>query len=294
VPEITKRRVGELIRGLFKILAANPEGLPAKAALEQLAISVPPTEFENSTYPKHPNTRRFEKIVRFSTVTVAKAGWMTKDRGLWAITEEGKQALWTLTDPVAFSTQASKLYRQWKRNRPEPETEIIEEEAAETATTLEEAEESAWGEIENHLSTMSPYDFQDLVAGLLRGMGYHVLWVAPPGPDKGIDIIGHSDPLGIRGPRIKVQVKRMGDKIAVQGLRSFMAMLGEEDAGLFVCTGGFTKDAEGEARNQEKRRLMLVDSRRLFDLWVENYNNIPEVQRQLLPIRPVYFLLPRQ
>jgi len=40
-------------------------------------------------------------------------------------------------------------------------------------------------------------------------MGYHVAWVAPPGPDGGVDVIAQSDPLGINGPRIKVQVKEV-------------------------------------------------------------------------------------
>jgi len=44
---------------------------------------------------------------------------------------------------------------------------------------------------------------QDLVAGLLRGMNYHVSWVAPAGADKGVDIIAHPDPLGIQRGRIK-------------------------------------------------------------------------------------------
>jgi restriction system protein len=58
--------------------------------------------------------------------------------------------------------------------------------------------------------------------------------------------------------------------------------------------GGFTRDAEDEARRQEKRRIMLVDLKRLFDLWVEHYDKIPEVQRRLLAIRPVYFLIPSE
>ena len=72
-------------------------------------------------------------------------------------------------------------------------------------TKDEEAEESAWNSIEEHLRNTSPYDFQNLVAALLRAMGYHVSWIAPPGRDGGIDILAHTDPLGISMPRIKVQ-----------------------------------------------------------------------------------------
>jgi restriction system protein len=58
--------------------------------------------------------------------------------------------------------------------------------------------------------------------------------------------------------------------------------------------GGFTRDAEDEARRQEKWCIMLVDLKRLFALWIEQYGKIPKVQRRLLPIRPVHFLIPSE
>lgn len=288
--EITRRRNGELVRGVFKLLLAHPEGLPAKTVLEKLEEIVPPTEFEQSTYPRRPDVRRYEKIVRFSTISAVKAGWMVKDRGLWVLTDTGRRAYEEFPDPEEFRREATRLYRKWAAERPEEPEE--EDSSPDAATTLEEAEEAAWTEIEEHLQQMNPYDFQELVAGLLQGMGYHVAWVSPPGPDKGIDVIAHTDPLGIQGPRIKVQVKRRIDKTNIDGVRSLLALLGEGDIGLFISTGGFTRDAEDEARRQEKRRVMLVDLKRLFDLWVEHYDRIPEVRRRLLPIRPVYFLIP--
>jgi len=293
VAEITRERTGELVRGVFAILMPHQEGLPAKEVLASLATQAPPTEFEASTYPGRPNVRRYEKIVRFSTIGPVKAGWLTKNRGLWALTEEGREAYRRLKDPKQFMLEAHRLYRQWADQQPETEEEGegAATDGADAATTLEEAEETAWSEIEAHLSKMNPYDFQNLVAGLLSGMGYHVAWVAPPGPDKGVDVIAHSDPLGMTGPRIKVQVKRTDDRMSVKEIRSFMAVLADGDVGLFVSKGGFTKDAEEEARHQEKRRLMLVDLRRFFELWIEHYAAIPELQRRLLPLRPVHFLV---
>ena len=72
--EITRRRVGELQRGVFKILLEHSDGLPAKEILDRLGGLVPPTDFERSEYPKRPRVRRFEKIVRFSTIAPVKAG----------------------------------------------------------------------------------------------------------------------------------------------------------------------------------------------------------------------------
>lgn len=290
--EITRRRAGELVRGVFQILSSHPEGLPAKQVLERLPTLVPPTEFEKSTYPARPTDRRYEKIVRFSTITAVKAGWLLKDKGLWSLTDEGRKAFSHFSDPERFAVEAGRLYRQWKQQQPEPEETESDEEASEAAITLEEAEESAWAQIETYLGKMSPYDFQDLVAGLLKGMGYHVAWIAPAGPDKGVDIIAQSDPLGVTGPRIKCQVKRTGERMTVKEVRSFLAVLADGDIGLFVSFGGFTKDSEDETRNQEKRRAMLINLRRFVDLWVEYYHRIPEPQRQLLPLRPVHFLAP--
>ena len=123
-------------------------------------------------------------------------------------------------------------------------------------------------------------------------MGYYVAWIAPPGPDKGVDIVAYTDPLGANGPRIKVQVKRRADKIAVQEVRSFFAVLGSADIGIFVCLGGFSSESHAEARHQETRRNSLIGADELIDLWVEHYDRIPESSRQLLPLKPIYYLAP--
>jgi restriction system protein len=283
------------MRGVFQILASHQDGLPAREVLARIEAVVPPTPFEASTYATRPGVRRYERIIRFSTIGPVKAGWLTKDKGHWTLTEDGRRAYQQFTDAELFMREAHRLYRKWADAQPKDESEDISDEPGAAAAAVEEAEERAWSEIEAHLAEMNPYDFQDLVAGLLRGMGYHVAWVSPPGADRGIDIIAHSDPLGITGPRIKVQVKRRpGERTGVDGVRSFMATLADGDVGLFVSSGGFSKDAEDEARRQEKRRLMLVDLKRLFDLWVEHYHRIPETQRRLLPLRPVYFLEERE
>jgi len=190
--EITRRRCGELVRGVFRILLEHPDGLRAKEVLQRLERVVPPTPFENSTYPNRPNIRRYEKIVRFATITSVKAGWLVKNKGSWNLTDEGRIAFQRFLDPEQFDTEARRLYNEWRADQSDDGT-TEDDSATQSATTLEEAEESAWSELETYLEQMSPYDFQELVAGLLRGMGYHVEWISPPGPDRGIDIIAHSD-----------------------------------------------------------------------------------------------------
>jgi len=71
-----------------------------------------------------------------------------------------------------------------------------------------------------------------------------------------------------------------------------MAVLGDQDVGIFVSTGGFTSDAESEARTQERRKVSLVDLEKLFDLWVQHYDKVAEVDKHLLPLKPVQYLAP--
>lgn len=182
--EITVKRNGELLRQVFQILLDHPEGLQAKEVLERVERSLPLTDFEKSTYSARPNIRRFEKIVRFATISTVKAGWLQKNKGQWIATEEGKQAFSRFVDPERFTLEARKLYKQWEATQPE----VISEETSDSpdvTTTYEEAVETAWAEIQQYLQKINPYDFQNLVASLLRAMGYHVSWVAPPGQDGG-------------------------------------------------------------------------------------------------------------
>jgi restriction system protein len=301
--EITRTRVGELQRGVFKILLEHPEGLPAKEVIQRMQDVVPPTDFEKSDYASRPGVQRFGKMIRFATIGPVKAGWMIKDKGKWYATEEGKKAYTKYPDPNLFRMENGRLYHEWLDKQPKDlsesgldakdETAAIES-VAETASAFEEAEENAWSEIERFISVMNPYDLQKLVAALLRAMGYHVSWIAPPGPDKGIDILAHTDPLGTSTPRIKVQVKRRADRVRVDDLRSFMSLLGEHDVGIFISTGGFTSDAESEARTKETRKLTLLDLEKLVDLWVKNYDKIEESDKRLLPLKPVYYLAPAE
>jgi len=288
--EMGKERKGQIQQATLKVLRENSDGIQAKNVIAEVENRLTLSEFEKSDYPNHPGVRRFGKILRFLTIGPVKAGWITKEKGIWSITDEGVKVLQSFPDPVKLHAESARLYRVWKEK--EKPTDDGEENGP-SSTTLEEAEEIAWTEIKDHLAKMNPYDFQKLVGGLLKGMGYYVTWISPPGPDKGIDILAHTEPLGVEGPRIKVQVKRTPEsKVSADVMRAFMSTLGDNDVGIFVASGGFTKDAEKEAREQEKRRLMLLDLEAMFDLWIENYDDIPEEDRVLLPLRFVPYLAP--
>lgn len=161
--EITRRRTGELLRELFNILMAAPDGVQASAALQALASRVTLTAYEVDSYES--GGRRFEKIVRFATVDCVKAGWLVKDKGIWTITEEGRKAYLELRDPEAFYRRACKLYAEWKAAQPEAyggataETSVgvdgPEASAKSVSVTVEEAVEQALVEISAYLRAIN-------------------------------------------------------------------------------------------------------------------------------------------
>lgn len=295
--EVTRKRTGELLRHAFDQLIKNSDGLPGRDVIEYVASKVTLSPYEAGAYDA--GGRRFDTIIRYATVDCVKAGWMVKQHGRWTVTAEGQKAHQSLTEPEAFYKRAVQLYAEWKKGTEGKagDSAAVPDQsgvvAVSTATiTFDQAEEKAWADIEQHLTTMPPYEFQDLVAALLRAMGYHVGWVAPPGKDGGVDILAYNDPLGTRPPRMKVQVKRQQQKVTVDGLRAFLAVVGADEVGVFVNTGGFTDDAKGEARAQHGKRVTLVDIERLVDLWTEHYAKLDESGRRRLPLQPIYFLAP--
>ena len=291
----TKRRRGEIIQAVLRVLAAQ-EAVAAADAVSQARELLSPNEWELGSYPSQPGVPRIETMIRYGTIGPVKAGWLVKDRGTWQITEDGRQALEGFPDPVVLQAEVGRAYRAWKSVRDADEDDegfdegsIAPPEAP--GLTLELAEESALREIQQHIGRINPYDFQKLVAALLRAMGYFVAWVAPAGKDGGVDIVAFTDPLGASGPRIKVQVKRhTSGKISAIDLRAFMAVLGPNDVGMFVTSTEFTSEAMVEARQQETRRVSLIGLKGLLDLWIEHYARIDDAERQLLPLQPVYFI----
>jgi restriction system protein len=223
-----------------------------------------------------------------------------KQKGIWSVTEAGRVALRSFKDPEAFYKEAVRLYRQRKASRDlsEPVTEVdIESEEGinkSARITFEQAEEQAREEIEDYFASMNPYELQQLVADLLKAMGYYPSWISPPGRDGGLDIVAYPDPLGTRPPRIKVQVKRQTTAVDEDGLRSFLALVNEDDAGLFVSIGGFTRSAQEAARKQERRKITLIDLNRLVELWIEFYNKLDNLAREQFPLTPIYFLTPKE
>ena len=67
--ETTRKRLGELTRGVFAVLVDLTDPLPVSQVLKLVAERVPPTPFEQEMLPRYPNIRRFDNTIRFATTS---------------------------------------------------------------------------------------------------------------------------------------------------------------------------------------------------------------------------------
>lgn len=144
--------------------------------------------------------------------------------------------------------------------------------------------------IKDRIAGLSWQDLQELVAGVLRAMGYKTR-VSPAGPDRGKDIIASPDGLGFEDPRIVVEVKhRPQTSMGSQEIRSFLGGRHPGDKGLYVSTGGFSKDAHYEAeRANIPVTLMGLDD--LVELMVSNYDKMDAETQRLVPLKRIFWPL---
>ena len=130
-------------------------------------------------------------------------------------------------------------------------------------------------------------EVQELVAGLLRAMGYKTM-VSPRGPDRGRDIIASPDGLGLEDPRIVVEVKHRVGQVGSKEIRSFLGGLRQGIKGLYVSTGGFSKDAKYEAE-RSNIPITLIDLDMLVDLIIQYYDSFDIETQAFLPLMKIYW-----
>ena len=283
--EITPHRIGELLKIVFELLWHHPEGLASKEILAQIPKLIHLTEYEHGAFPSSPNIPRYETVIRLATIPLVKAGWLEKNnKGRWYITNDGRQACRQYNDAGEFYKEAARLYSEYfERMRGRPTIFL----------TLEDAKERSWEQIQEFLLGLRQFEFKILVGDLLHAMGYHVAWLVSSERFHGkIDYVAYIDPLGIKQPRIVVQVKHKGQATTVEGVKDFLSILEDGDFGLLVSTGGYTNEAREEARKYTDRKFTLVDLDGFYELWVEHYEKLTPERRSRLPLEPVYFLTP--
>lgn len=287
---------------VYQILLANGEAMRSRDIFSKIADQVPMSAAESEIHESNGLTR-WATILHWYSVDAVKAGFLTKKAGTWTLTEEGRQNV--ALGPVAAFLRGQKGYKQWAASQTPGQVQQVApvtEEAIESnvlditqpqtrQAIFDSTQGQARSDIEDFIRAKNPYEFQELVAALLRGMGYHTPFVAARGPDGGIDIIALRDPLGVTTPRIKVQVKHRPDHaIPPSDVRSLKGVLDSDtEFGLFVTSGRFTSDATSFAR-QSGVNMRLINLDEFIELWIQFYQKLTDEDKLHLPLQPIMFL----
>ena len=291
----SKRSAAKTMFATFKILKEAGGQLPGKQIIEKIRNTIDLTEWEREIYEKTGYVR-WESILHFYTIDCIKAGFLRKNKGVWYLTEEGEKAI--PLGAVKLLETASQLYRHWAAdNKPKKDketeevTELEENKTQTQKANLDLFEEQAIAGIKEFIKSKNAYEFQDMVAALLRAMNYHTPFISPKGKDGGLDIVAYNDPLGATSPRLKVQVKhRPGTVVPVDDIRSLTGLLNKDgDIGLFVTSGYFTSESERSAR-ESHRHIKLLDIDNFISLWQEFYDRLKDDDKNMLPLHSIYFL----
>lgn len=161
------------------------------------------------------------------------------------------------------------------------------EDIEEEIDPYERIEEQAIERIKDRILSLDWDETQELVAALLRALGYRTI-ISPTGSDRGRDIIASRDGFGLEPPRIIVEVKHRRGAMGAPEVRAFLGGCHANDRALYVSTGGFSREAQYEAeRANTVTHLMTLDG--LARALIEQYERIDERGRALLPLTKLYW-----
>lgn len=160
-----------------------------------------------------------------------------------------------------------------------------DDDAATVSVSRQAEETTADFVIRRVMADLSGYQFEELVADLLKCLGYNTRVTSRSG-DGGVDIIAHMDALGFQPPIVKVQCKRVTSQTGSPDVNQLLGTLGEGEFGLFVNLGSYTRGAIELERNRPK--LRLINGEQFVELIQQHYGKLAPRYRALIPLKQIY------
>jgi restriction system protein len=151
--------------------------------------------------------------------------------------------------------------------------DFVDEEIEGESEIRRDTEQRALGFLQDKLTKLDWDEMQELVAGVLRAMGYKTR-VSPAGPDRGRDIIASPDGFGFQPPRIVVEVKHR---------KGTMGALCEH---WWVHARGTIRSGSHKSEPYTDGRMDADD---LGKAIVEDCDRMDSEARALLPLKKIYW-----
>lgn len=296
-PSRSDALIAAMHRAALKALAAAPHGQLQKQALMQAIESAVPLDEWARTVYDNGNTR-WRSIFAFASVGLVKGGYVTKSRGMWSITDEGRAVVAAPYDGPAFLKEVRSRYLDWKAGQLAADnlrasantTASSESEEAEDAgddalfeqpedrmsRTLHAAHEALAAELIENIKQCEPAFFEKLVLDLLLKMGYgrrreDAGRTVGQSGDGGVDGIINEDPLGL--DTIYLQAKRWDGSVGEGPIRDFIGALDLQGVkkGVFLTTSHYTPAARAAVQGiRSDKKIVLIDGAHLARLMIEH------------------------
>ena len=230
---------------------------------------------------------RFDTEVDSDYPNVRPVDWTADNVSRDALTTATRNTLGSTLTVFRLPKTAEQDVRQAASGKPEGPSEDADAADAEEKLLLEDLESQSIEFIKDRISGLHWENLQVLVAGLLRAMGYKTR-ISALGPDRGKDVVASRDGFGFESPRIVVEVKHRKEQVGAPEIRSFVGGRHVDDKGLYVSSGGFSKEAKYEAE-RAKVPVTLLDLDDLAETLAQNYETLDAETRRLVPLRRIYW-----
>ena len=212
-------------------------------------------------------------------------------RGIWVLTDEGRQALDTMTDEAlrrrvidagnAHNTKLSARKKAQQAAQANDASELTKPHNGDT-------DNIDWSEtVLTKMKTMDPAAFERLAQRILRESGFVKVEVTGKSGDGGIDGVGVLR-MTLISFQVLFQCKRYAGSVSAGTVRDFRgAMQGRADKGLIITTGTFTPDARREATRDGAPAIDLIDGEALCQLMFDLRLGIEVKERIVHDVRVI-------
>lgn len=265
-------QVGEIWRFLYEIKKGDLVAIPLKT---QYAVAIGIVEGDYEYRELSPLVHNLRKV-----------------KGLKIIPRQ------VLQQDILYSFSSHLTVYKIQRNEVEErirkllEKEITTEEPREVPEQILNIEEYAKDQIIQYIERkFKGHGLARLVAEILKAQGYTV-YVSPPGPDGGVDILASAGPLGFDPPRICVQVKSSSSPVDLKVLKELKGTITDVKAsqGLLVSWGEFKDTVRREARN-DFFNIRLWGAGELLEAIFQHYEKFSDELKAELPLKRIWTLV---
>lgn len=214
--------------------------------------------------PGDPQTPHYRKNIQWAKQKLVARGEVDASRwGIWKITDKGRARLGSGPSPSPPKPLEPK---------PEAAPAPIRPGVASLRRLVAEHIADLRRGLADQMAELSAEQFEELIAELLKRLGYsEVRRVGGPG-DRNIDVTGAYEVPFMRIPvRVQVKHRRGGPNIGPTDVAAFRDRAGGVDHALLMVTNVTFTDGARETASEHGRQLVhLVDGDQLVDAMMEN------------------------